>query len=142
MKKKSRKGYVLVSKNGRIYHKRVEALKEQIMNSKRSNIHKQSLVNDLEDYVLSRSINKKRLTETGFFGHLQNITYKKHGKDDRRIRTLIANLGYSPRELAKELHVKVADLLDEDNWQDDIFSANTKQYKLTFNYTGSAFEEI
>ena len=46
--KKSRKGYTLVSANGRVMHKRIADFKAQIMASKRSKALKDELINELD----------------------------------------------------------------------------------------------
>ena len=140
--KKTRKGYTLVSANGRVMHKRVADLKEQIMASKRSKSLKDELVNELDAVVNDRRLRVKKLTETGFFGHAQNVIYNKRSGGEQAIRTMIANLGYTPGQLAKEYGFKVSDLLNPDNWSNDILIIGGIQYKLSFNYTGNVFEAI
>ena len=140
--KKTRKGYTLVSANGRVMHKRIADFKAQIMASKRSKSLKDELINELDAFVNDRRLKAKKLTETGFLGHAQNVIYNKRSGGEQTIRTMIANLGYTPGQLAKEYGFKVSDLLNPDNWLDDVLTIGGKQYKLNFNYTGSVFEEI
>lgn len=140
--KKTRKGYTLVSANGRVMHKRIEDLKEQIMASKRSKSLKDELINELDAVVNDRRLRVKKLTETGFFGHAQNVIYNKRSGDEQAIRTMIANLGYTPGQLAKEYGLRVSDLIDPNNWLGDVLTIGNKQYRLTFSYTGSVFEVI
>lgn len=140
--KKTRKGYTLVSANGRVMHKRVADLKEQIMASKRSKSLKDELINELDAVVNDRRLRVKKLTETGFFGHAQNVIYNKRSGDEQAIRTMIANMGYTPGQLAKEYGLKVSDLIDPNNWLGDVLTIGNKQYRLTFSYTGSVFEVI
>lgn len=140
--KKTRKGYTLVSANGRVMHKRVADLKEQIMASKRSKSLKDELINELDAVVNDRRLRVKKLTETGFFGHAQNVIYNKRSGDEQAIRTMIANMGYTPGQLAKEYGFKVSDLIDPNNWLGDVLTIGNKQYRLTFSYTGSVFEVI
>ena len=140
--KKTRKGYTLVSANGRVMHKRVADLKEQIMASKRSKSLKDELINELDAVVNDRRLRAKKLTETGFFGHAQNVIYNKRSGDEQAIRTMIANMGYTPGQLAKEYGFKVSDLIDPNNWLGDVLTIGNKQYRLTFSYTGSVFEVI
>lgn len=140
--KKTRKGYTLVSANGRVMHKRVADLKEQIMASKRSKSLKEELVNELDAVVNDRRLRVKKLTETGFFGHAQNVIYNKRSGDEQAIRTMIANMGYTPGQLAKEYGLRVSDLIDPNNWLGDVLTIGNKQYRLTFSYTGSVFEVI
>ena len=140
--KKTRKGYTLVSSNGRVMHKRIEDLKAQIMASKRSKSLKDELINELDAVVNDRRLRVKKLTETGFFGHAQNVIYNKRSGDEQAIRTMIANMGYTPGQLAKEYKLRVSDLLNPDNWSGDILTIGGIQYKLTFSYTGSVLEVI
>ena len=140
--KKSRKGYTLVSANGRVMHKRIADFKAQIMASKRSKSLKDELINELDAFVNDRKLRVKKLTETGFLGHAQNIIYNKRSGNEQTIRTMIANLGYTPGQLAKEYGFKVSDLINPDNWTGDILIINGIQYRLNFNYTGNVFEAI
>ena len=140
--KKTRKGYTLVSANGRVMHKRVAELKEQIMASKRSKSLKDELINELDAVVNDRRLRVKKLTETGFFGHAQNVIYNKRSGDEQAIRTMIANMGYTPGQLAKEYGLRVSDIIDPNNWLGDVLTIGNKQYRLTFTYTGNVFEVI
>ena len=140
--KKTRKGYTLVSSNGRVMHKRIEDLKQQIMASKRSKSLKDELINELDAVVNDRRLRVKKLTETGFFGHAQNVIYNKRSGDEQAIRTMIANMGYTPGQLAKEYGLRVSDLIDPNNWLGDVLTIGNKQYRLTFSYTGSVLEVI
>ena len=63
--KKTRKGYTLVSANGRVMHKRIEDFKAQIMASNRSKSLKDELINELDAFVNDRRLRVKKLTETG-----------------------------------------------------------------------------
>lgn len=140
--KKTRKGYTLVSANGRIMHKRIEDFKAQIMASKRSKSLKDELINELDAVVNDRRLRVKKLTETGFLGHAQNVIYNKRSGGEQTIRTMIANMGYTPGQLAKEYGFKVSDLLNPANWNGDILTIGDIQYKLSFTYTGNVFEAI
>ena len=140
--KKTRKGYTLVSANGRVMHKRIEDFKAQIMASKRSKSLKDELINELDAVVNDRRLRVKKLTETGFLGHAQNVIYNKRSGGEQTIRTMIANMGYTPGQLAKEYGFKVSDLLNPDNWNGDILTIGDVQYKLIFTYTGNVFEAI
>lgn len=140
--KKSRKGYTLVSANGRVMHKRIADFKAQIMASKRSKSLKDELINELDAFVNDRRLKVKKLTETGFLGHAQNIIYNKKSGSEQTIRTMIANMGYTPGQLAKEYGFKVADLINPANWNGDILTIGGVQYRLSFTYTGNVFEAI
>lgn len=140
--KKTRKGYTLVSANGRIMHKRIADFKAQIMASKRSKSLKDELINELDAVVNDRRLRVKKLTETGFLGHAQNVIYNKRSSGEQTIRTMIANMGYTPGQLAKEYGFKVSDLLNSENWNGDILTIGGIQYRLSFTYTGNVFEAI
>lgn len=140
--KKSRKGYTLVSSNGRVMRKRIEEFKAQIMASNRSKSLKDELINELDAFVNDRRLKAKKLTETGFLGHAQNIIYNKRSGDEQAIRTMIANLGYTPGQLAKEYGLRVSDLLNPNNWSGDILTIGGIKYRLSFNYTSNVFEAI
>ena len=140
--KKTRKGYTLVSANGRVMHKRINDLKEKIMASKRSKSLKDELINELDAVVNDRRLRVKKLTETGFFGHAQNVIYNKRSGDEQAIRTMIANMGYTPGQLAKEYGIRVSDLINPANWSGDILTIGEIKYRLTFSYTGSVLEAI
>ena len=140
--KKTRKGYTLVSANGRVMHKRIEDFKAQIMASKRSKSLKDELINELDAVVNDRRLRVKKRTETGFLGHAQNVLYNKRSGDEQAIRTMIANMGYTPGQLAKEYGFKVSDLLNPANWNGDILTIGEIQYRLSFTYTGNVFEAI
>lgn len=140
--KKTRKGYTLVSANGKVMHKRIEDFKAQIMASKRSKSLKDELINELDAVVNDRRLRVKKLTETGFLGHAQNVIYNKRSGGEQTIRTMIANMGYTPGQLAKEYGFKVSDLLNPANWNGDILTIGGIQYKLSFTYTGNVFEAI
>lgn len=140
--KKGRRGYTLVSVDGRVMHKRIDALKQKIMASKRSKSLKEELVNELDAVVNDRKLRVKKLTETGFFGHAQNVIYNRRSGGEQAIRTMIANMGYTPGQLAKEYGLRVSDLLDPDNWLGDVLTIGNKQYRLIFSYTGSIFEVL
>lgn len=140
--RKSRKGYTLVSANGRVMHKRIAHLKEQIMSSKRSKALKEELIHELDAFVNDRKLKSKKLTETGFFGHAQKVIYNKRGDDEQAIRIMIANMGYTPGQLAKEYKLKVSDLLNPKNWSNDVLTIGKKQYRFKFGYTGNVFEAL
>ena len=140
--KKTRKGYTLVSANGRVMHKRIEDFKAQIMASKRSKSLKDELINELDAVVNDRRLRVKKLTETGFLGHAQNVIYNKRSGGEQTIRTMIANMGYTPGQIAKEYGFKISDILNPANWNGDILTIGDIQYRLTFTYTGNVFEAI
>ena len=134
-KKKSTRGKTLVSKSGKINYKNIADFKNEIDNSMDlSDTMKRSMKADLDAYVKQRSIDKQKLTVSGFQGHLES------DKMDR----MFANLGASPDEIANEYGFDEYDLVDEANWSNGIYTDPTtgKSYRVNWTYTGSAFEEI
>lgn len=68
--------------------------------------------------------------------------------EDNRIAKMIINTGYTVEELAAELNVDAADLLNKDNWDKGTFKAHKltmkgnkyakeTEWDFKFNYTGS-----
>ena len=55
---------------------------------------------------------------------------------------MIANLGYTPGQLAKEYGFKVSDLINPGNWEGDILTIGGIKYRLSFNYSFNLFEAI
>ena len=134
-KKKSTRSKTLVSKSGKINKKNVSDFKKKIDDSENlSAAEKRSMKADLDAYVKQRSIDKKKLTVSGFQGHLES---------DKMSR-MFANLGASSDEIADEYGFDEGDLLDADNWINGIYTDPTtgKSYRVNWTYTGSAFEEI
>ena len=58
-----------------------------------------------------------------------------------KIEKAIINTGYTAEELAKEMGINVADLLDEDNWDGDIFKLGDRTWNFEFKYDGSVMVE-
>ena len=134
-KRKSTRSKTLVSKSGKINKKNVADFKKKIDDSMNlSATEKRSMKADLDAYVKQRSIDKQKLTVSGFQGHLES---------DKMAR-MFANLGAAPDEIADEYGFDEDDLLDENNWTNGIYTDPTtvKSYRVNWTYTGSAFEEI
>ncbi len=55
---------------------------------------------------------------------------------------MFTNAGYTTEEVANRLNIHEADLLNSDNWDNDVFTAGDKSYKFTFTYTGDILTEI
>ena len=55
---------------------------------------------------------------------------------DSKIEKAIINTGYSIDELADELGIDVADLLDENNWNGSTFSFGGDSWDFEFRYEG------
>ena len=60
---------------------------------------------------------------------------------DSKIEKAIINTGYTPDELAAEMGIDVADLLDENNWSGSEFTFGGKTWNFEFRYDGSVMVE-
>ena len=60
---------------------------------------------------------------------------------DSKIEKAIINTGYTADELASELGIDVADLLDENNWDGSTFTFGGKTWDFEFRYDGSIMVE-
>ena len=58
-----------------------------------------------------------------------------------KIEKVIINTGYTPEELADEMGIDVMDLLDENNWDSDIFKLGDRTWNFEFKYDGSVMVE-
>lgn len=82
---------------------------------------------------------------------IENQLYKKNPRisektlrsmlADSKIEKAIINTGYTPDELAAEMGINVMDLLDEDNWDGDIFKLGDRTWNFEFRYDGSVMVE-
>lgn len=102
------------------------------------------LISEAEAYIDSRSSTADTLTISGLQGHLTHYAFNRAGglmySDKRtRIATMLANAGVSEDEAAQQLGVNVNDVLDEANWQGDIFTNpyTGQQFKFNFTYQGA-----
>lgn len=124
----SRKGKVLVGKNGVVNKKNVEAFKEQIKNREDlTSQEKNWYLNDLDVEVYTRHQMKKKLTTNGFMGM----------ESDDKINRLLSNLGTDPYSLADELGIDPNEILNEENWKGDTFEYAGTIYGIQFSYTGN-----
>lgn len=134
-KHKSTRSKTLVGKNGKVNKKNVDEFIEKINSSDVLNAaDKRSMINDLKAYVKQRASEKKKLTISGFQGHLES------DKMDR----MFANLGSTSDELADEYGFDVKNLENAKNWKDGIYidPSSGKRYRINWDYSGSVFEEI
>ena len=130
---KSTRGKTLVDKRGRILKKNVGKFEEAIRaNQDYSDVEKRSLIADLRAIVAQRHRTGDKLTTTGFIGRQQS----------NKVARFLANAGYSPEELAEELDIDEEDILDPENWDDDILTVNGMRYKFKFTYTGNFYEAL
>lgn len=82
---------------------------------------------------------------------IENQLYKKNPRiSEKTLRSMLAgskiekaiiNTGYTPDELAAEMGINVMDLLDEDNWDGDIFKLGDRTWNFEFRYDGSVMVE-
>ena len=130
---KSRRGKTLVSKSGKLNTKNIDIFKNEILaNTSYSESERRALLADLNIIIKQRSKSGKKLTTTGFLGELSSDT----------ITRMLVNAGYSPEEAAADIGVNVADLLDQSNWNNDIFTFGSLSYRFEYSYTGNLFTAI
>lgn len=133
MYRKSKRSRTLVGKGGRITSNSKKNVQEFVdsINARTdlSKADKVTLINDLYAKIDAYRSNKKKLTVSGFTS--------LHEKD--RISKIIVASGYTVEELANEINVDEADLLDESNWNGSTFM---NAWELTFNYTGPILRHI
>ena len=122
--KKAKRSDLIVGKSGKIYKDRLKKLRD-------------SLDDPNDQYELDLLI--------------ENQLYKKNPRiSEKTLRSMIAdskiekaiiNTGYTPEELAAEMGIDVMDLLDEDNWDGDIFKLGDRTWNFEFKYDGSVMTE-
>ena len=130
-KHKSKKGYVLVDKRGRIIQKNVEIMKAAIQSGDYSEAQKITLTADLHAIVRRRKMNRKKLTTRGFMGI--------QAKDN--ITRLLVNAGYSPEEFSEETGISEDDIMNPDNWKDGKFRFKDRTISFNWTYTGNFWRE-
>ena len=122
--KKAKRSDLIVGKSGKVYKDRLKKLRD-------------SLDDPNDQYELDLIV--------------ENQLYKKDPRiSERTLRSMIAdskiekaiiNTGYTPDELAAEMGIDVADLLDEDNWDGSTFTYGGKTWNFEFRYDGSVMVE-
>ena len=123
-RKKAKRSDLIVGKSGKVYKDRLKKLRD-------------SLDDPNDQYELDLII--------------ENQLYKKDPRiSERTLRSMIAdskiekaiiNTGYTPDELAAEMGIDVADLLDENNWSGSEFTFGGKTWNFEFRYDGSVMVE-
>ena len=133
-KHKSTRGLTLVGKNGAVYRKIIEKLKETIdANDNYSRAEKIYLKSELDDLVKRRHNSKEKLTSSGFFG--------KQESDE--VRRLFINAGYDPKEVADIYGFDPKHLLNPENWQNNEYKDPTgAAFEFAFTYTGELFTRL
>ena len=115
------------------------------------------MYDELESYVKSRQRlirkgesaigfeDRKKLTIAGFKGHYTHLIKNELQKIDitRDIELTAQNLGYSLKELASIYNLNIDELLNQDNWKNNVFTTSSGiAYMFKFTYTGNVFERI
>lgn len=130
---KSRKGYVLIDSKGYLRKKNIEKYKQMIdSNDSYTIAEKRMLKVDLDNYISARKGSHRKLTTRGFEGHLQ----------ENEIERMFANAGMSSSEVAQDMGIEEADILNPDNWQNGLLVINGIKYAFNHNYTGDALEVV
>lgn len=136
----SRKSLTLISKRGTIYKKNWEKLREIIKKESEDEAIRRGMLADLDNLLdnyqdlspAERRPQGNALTINGYLGTgIQN-----------KAERWITNMGYTPQQLAEEMGVDTAELLNEDNWDREIFELRGRRWKFTHGYTGNAYKEI
>lgn len=132
---KSTKGKVLVSKKGVVYKKNVEAFKSKINDMDIPYADKRFMLNQLEEQVNVAHKNRSKMDTNGFLGRLE----------EDKISRYFTNMGYSLGEVADQLGLgfdELDELLEESNWDRDVFSYGGKSWRFAFTYSGELFTEV
>lgn len=121
---KRAKSPLIINKQGKVYKDKLKRLRD-------------SLSDPYDQYELDLLI--------------ENQLYKKNPRiSEKTLRSMLAgskiekaiiNTGYTPDELAAEMGIDVMDLLDEDNWDGDIFKLGDRTWNFEFRYDGSVMTE-
>ena len=122
-RKKAKRSDLIVGKSGKVYKDRLKKLKDSLDEYDQFEL----------DLIIIHQQAKKdaRISERTLRSMLA----------DSKIQKAIINTGYTPDELAAEMGIDVADLLDEDNWDDDIFKLGDRTWNFEFRYDGSVMTE-
>ena len=117
--KKAKRSDLIVGKSGKIYEDRLKKLRDSLDADDQYEL----------DLIIMHQKSKKdaRISERTLRSMLS----------DSKIEKAIINTGYSIDELADELGIDVADLLDENNWNGSTFSFGGDSWDFEFRYDGS-----
>lgn len=122
---------VIVYKSGKVNQKNYEKFL--------SSIPKEDIAarQDFMNIVKFRSQNKEKLSETYFTAT----------KEKDKIKRMFINLGYSYQEAAKEINVDQLEILNEENWDKNIFKTTDKEghnlyYRVVWNYNKNVFKAM
>ena len=122
-RKKAKRSDLIVGKSGKVYKDRLKKLKDSLDEYDQFEL----------DLIIIHQQAKKdaRISERTLRSMLA----------DSKIQKAIINTGYTPEELAAEMGINVDDLLDEDNWDGDIFKLGDRTWNFEFRYDGSVMTE-
>ena len=115
---------LIINKKGKVYEDKLKRLRNSLTDPNEQ---------DELDLIIENQLYKKnpRISEKTLRSMLSNS----------KIEKAIINTGYTAEELAKEMGINVADLLDEDNWDGDIFKLGDRTWNFEFKYDGSVMVE-
>ena len=121
--KKAKRSDLIVGKSGKVYKDRLKKLKDSLDANDQFEL----------DLIIMHQQAKKdaRISERTLRSMLA----------DSKIEKAIINTGYTPDELAAEMGIDVMDLLDENNWDGDIFKLGNRTWNFEFKYDGSVMTE-
>lgn len=118
------KSPLIINKKGKVYEDKLKRLRN-------------SLSNPYDQYELDLII--------------ENQLYKKNPRiSEKTLRSMLSgskiekaiiNTGYTAEELAAEMGITADDLLDENNWDGDIFKLGNRTWTFEFKYDGSVMTE-
>lgn len=115
---------LIINKKGKVYEDRLKRLRDSL-----SDIYDQYEL----DLLIENQLYKKnpRISEKTLRSMLAGS----------KIEKAIINTGYTPEELAAEMGINADDLLDENNWDGDIFKLGDRTWNFEFRYDGSVMTE-
>ena len=119
---------LIINKRGKVYEDKLKRLRD-------------SLSKD-DQYELDRRI-VHQLAMYNNYGENPRISERtlRSMISNSKIEKAIINTGYTSEELASELGIDVADLLDENNWDGSTFTFGGKTWDFEFRYDGSIMVE-
>ena len=115
---------LIINKKGKVYEDKLKRLRDSLSDPNEQ---------DELDLIIENQLYKKnpRISEKTLRSMLSNS----------KIEKAIINTGYTPEELAAEMGINADDLLDEDNWDGDIFKLGDRTWNFEFKYDGSVMTE-
>ena len=121
--KKAKRSDLIVGKSGKVYKDRLKKLKDSL--------------DAYDQYELDLIIMHQQAKKDA---RISERTLRSMLADSKIEKTII-NTGYTPEELAAEMGINVDDLLDENNWDGDIFQLGDRTWNFEFKYDGSVMTE-